>query len=424
MIRVAQTINSISWRSGGVSEVVRALSRALQSYPDMTVEVHSIADPHSAVDQSDWSEVSLKTHPPFGPRSLGLSYALTNSLLAADSDIVHVHALWQGQTISVRKLHALTGIPFVVSPHGMLDPWALRVSGWKKRIAGTLYENNHLRNAFCLHALCEAEINAIRSYGLTNPICLIPNGVHIPDLEIRDENSQEFYSADLAIGEGKNILLFLGRIHPKKGLVNAIKGWAKMRNREWQFVIAGWDENGHSSELQRLCDELEVPYMTTQFMESPDPGDSDIYSSGQRNTNTHTGPGNFASIVFTGSVFGAEKDSLLRRAKAFILPSFSEGLPVAVLEAWSYSLPVIMTDECNLPVGFTANAAVRIEPEVESIATAMNTLFSMTPRERESIGEAGRLLVIKRFSWPKIAQQMKDVYSWILGGSSPETIVH
>ena len=114
-----------------------------------------------------------------------------------------------------------------------------------------------------------------------------------------------------------------------------------------------------------------------------------------------------------------EKQELLRSADAFILPSLSEGLPMSVLEAWSYRLPVVMTPECNLSEGFATNAAIRIETAVESIAEGLETLFSMSESDLHAMGAKGRALVEERFTWQTIAAQMREVYDWMLGGGTP-----
>jgi poly(glycerol-phosphate) alpha-glucosyltransferase len=125
-----------------------------------------------------------------------------------------------------------------------------------------------------------------------------------------------------------------------------------------------------------------------------------------------------ASVIFTGPAFGDAKDALLRRADAFILPSFSEGLPMSVLEAWSYGLPVLMTEHCNIPEGFADNAAIRIGTDVESIAEGMRHLFRPPSSVLRSLGLNGRALVEERFTWPQVAAQMKEVYEWVLGGGA------
>jgi poly(glycerol-phosphate) alpha-glucosyltransferase len=276
-----------------------------------------------------------------------------------------------------------------VSPRGTLDPWALANSAWKKRLAGWLYENRHLRGAACLHALCEAEAAAIRAHGLHNPVCVIPNGVDLPG---STTGPRPGWEGDRVLG--RHVLLYLGRLHPKKNLISLLEAWAAAQRsasggREWRLVVAGWDQGGYEERLRWAATELEVE----------------------------------ESVHFAGPQFGEEKHATLCRADAFILPSLSEGLPVAVLEAWAYGLPVVMTPECNLTEGFQASAAIRIGTDAESLARGLAELFEMGESQLREMGKRGRRLVEERFSWPKIARQMKEVYEWVLGGGPrPECV--
>jgi poly(glycerol-phosphate) alpha-glucosyltransferase len=291
----------------------------------------------------------------------------------------------------------------------MLEPWALSNSAWKKKLAGILYENRMLRGAACLQANTEKELSDFRAYGLKNPVCIIPNGIDLPTEKPQTRSQRP----------EKKVLLFLGRLHPKKGLVNALKAWKQplhstsniqhSKSHEWQFVVAGWDQGGHEAELKRLCREIGVSEASVSV---------DHFLAGPPSS------GSPASVVFVGPAFGEQKDQLLRSASAFILPSFSEGLPMSVLEAWSYRLPVLMTDYCNLPEGFAAGAAIRIGTDVDSIAEGLRTIFESPISDLRSLGENGRQLVSDRFTWPQVAAQMKAVYEWILGGGAKPDFVN
>ena len=96
---------------------------------------------------------------------------------------------------------------------------------------------------------------------------------------------------------------------------------------------------------------------------------------------------------------------------------------MVVLEAWAYGLPVLMTSQCNLPEGFDADAAIRIDPEAQAIARGLEKLFSMSNSDRKAMGAKGRKLVGERFAWPQIAVDMKAVYEWVLGGGQPPSCV-
>jgi glycosyltransferase involved in cell wall biosynthesis len=376
-MRVGFLVSSVSRKAGGLFQSVRGLAKAVAS-TNANVRVFGIRDEQSAVDLQEWQPLSVQT---FRPRLRVWDYSneLVPAMLDADLDILSVHGLWKYCSVGSQRWHRQTGRPYVVNPHGMLEPWALRNAMWKKRVAALLYENQHLRGAACLRALSEAEAESIRSYGLRNPICVIPNGVDLPDL---CESNAKTQSAN------RKILLYLGRLHPKKNISNLIRAWNETFSSDgdhWVLAIAGWDQGGYESELKRIA-------------------------AG-------------TSVVFLGPQFGEDKSERYRACDAFILPSLSEGLPMAVLEAWAHGKPVLMTSECNLPEGFEANAALRIGTTPEEIGAGMRVLCKMSDSDRSQMGNRGRALVATRFSWPRVGEQMRDVYEWVLGaGAPPQTI--
>jgi poly(glycerol-phosphate) alpha-glucosyltransferase len=263
----------------------------------------------------------------------------------------------------------------------MLDPWAVRQSVWKKRLAWTFFERAHLQNAACIHALCAPEAAGIREFGLRNPMCVLPNGVELP--------SRSKQTIDRLPDRERRSVLFLSRLHPKKGLTELVKAWAlaqssSKRAAQWELIVAGTDRHGYQAELERLAAEL-----------------------GMENT-----------VRFVGPKFGLAKEEAYLAADAFILPSHSEGLPQAVLEAWAHGLPVLMTPSCNLPDGFAKGAALKVDANPPAIAEGLSQLFEMTDLERLAIGRHGRALVESRYTWPTVAAQMREVYDWILGGGA------
>jgi len=414
-MKVLEVTHSLTSQGGGVAIAIQSLGLALA---DRGVEVAFAALRDSGTSLPGWASFAPRFSQPAFPKKIVPSADLMDELKS--SDLLHSHGLWSAISLAVSSHGRRTRIPWIVSPHGMMDPWALANSRWKKRIAAVLSEDRHLRGAACIHALCQSESDSIRAYGLKNPIAIIPNGVGLPERQGVEGRVTSVES--LKKSECKT-LLFLGRLHPKKGLVQALKAWhstldARRSTPPWQFVIAGWDQGGHEAELKRLATELEIPWTDIRDIEPKVP--ISAFSSQLSGF----------SLLFTGAAFGEEKDALLRSADAFILPSLSEGLPMSVLEAWAYGLPVLMTPECNLPEGFAADAAVRIGAEdaknaesgklkAEScgnIEGGLHALFEMSDADRVAMGERGRRLVENRFTWPKIAAQMKEVYEWVLGG--------
>jgi len=318
---------------------------------------------------------------------LGVAPTLDRTLEDFDPDIVHLHGLWLYPSIATLRWRRRTGKPTVISPHGMLDQWALANSSWKKRLALASFERANLNCAACLHALNLSELESFRALGLRNPVAVIPNGVELSDLAGVGSDYGPLKADE------RRVLLFLGRIHPKKGLEETIAGWSEACSlapsiaKGWVLAIAGWDDGGHLRHLRRQVADLGLE------------------------DNVH----------FLGPVFGQDKADLLRRADAFILASYSEGLPMSVLEAWSFSLPVFMTKACNIPEGFETGSAAEISTNPGSIAETM--VHNLGTENFDKMGLAGQDLVKRRFTWDRVAQDLIAVYLWLVGqGDRPDCV--
>lgn len=321
------------------------------------------------------------------PSNLGVQLA------AHDPDVLHLHGLWSFLGPVVWRYARANRVPVVVSPHGMLDSWALG-QGWaRKRMALYLFEQRILRDAACLHALNPREHDAIRAFNTTTPIATIANGIGLVR-ETDGKNAGARVPSEFDV-DPRRMLLFLGRLHHKKGIAELLRAWALLRegaptlSRGWRVMVAGWDDGGHLDELRAVCAELQLA------------GD----------------------VTFPGAVYGERKAALLRAASAFVLPSHSEGMPVSVLEAWSYGIPVFMTDACNLPDGFTTGAAFRITTDPAALARVLANMLG----DREALqaaGAAGHALAAREFGWGKIAGQWSEVYDWVSGTRARPLVVH
>ena len=391
-MRVGFLVSSVSREAGGLFQSVRGLAKSV-ACAGASARVFGITDEHSAVDLQEWQPLSVQTFRP-QLRAWGYSNQLLPAMLGADLDILSTHGLWKYCSVASLRWHRRMARPYIVHPHGMLESWALRNARWKKRIAAPLYEDRHLRGATCLRALCEAEAQSIRSYGMRNAICVIPNGIDLPDLSETPALQAQ------AFAEDRKVLLYLGRLHPKKNLANLVRAWKQILNSHpsarasWVLAIAGWSQSGYEQKLKHLA------------------GDLDTAANPE-----------LAPIAFLGPLFGTDKNECYRACDAFIMPSLSEGLPMTVLEAWAYAKPVLMTPECNLPEGFGAGAALQIGTGPEEIAAGLKQVIEMSDDDRRAMGNRGRNLVATTFSWPRIGEQMRSVYEWMLGGGPlPEVI--
>jgi glycosyltransferase involved in cell wall biosynthesis len=192
-------------------------------------------------------------------------------------------------------------------------------------------------------------------------------------------------AAPIDLGSGRTLAkttaraLFLGRIHPKKGLDLLVSAWAKLSalTRHWQLVIAGPDEIGHREQIQAFANKLGVQ----------------------------------DQIVFTGSVTGQAKNRLLHSSDLFILSSLSEGFSMSLLEAMACRLPVIATRACNFPEISQAQAGWECESSVDSLVPSLQAALETPELERREIGGNGRRLVETRYSWPAVIQTLQQACS-------------
>ena len=256
MIKSAHLTASVSRKAGGLFDAVSRLVQS-QHAQGMDVKVFGLWDEFTDADLKTWNPVPVAAFKPSWPNVIGRSPEFLEELNAFAPDISHTHGLWLYPGVAAKNYSRKNNRPYLISPHGMLDPWALKNSRWKKLIAYSLFEREHLSGARCLRALCASEAQSIRRLQLKNDIAVIPNGIDLPmDSAPSAPPWKEF------VEPGKKVLLFLSRIHPKKGLVNLLKAWAKNRKpEEWVLAIAGWDQGGHELELKQLATELKLAWM-------------------------------------------------------------------------------------------------------------------------------------------------------------------
>ena len=202
--------------------------------------------------------------------------------------------------------------------------------------------------------------------------------------------------------------------------MNLLRAWDAVQKScpsnfsSWVLAIAGWDQGGHEAELQRLACELGIAWAAPPSIACPPP--TEAASSGAWLRAASCSAQRAPSLLFLGPQFGDAKAACYQHCDACVLPSLSEGLPVVILEAWAGAKPVLMTPECNLPDGFCADAARRIDTSPEGIASGLRALFQMNDAERQAMGQRGLTLVKEHFTWPKVGRQMRLVYEWVLGG--------
>lgn len=368
---------SIKNESGGVGAVVKDLySSYVDLYPKDNCRLLTIDEGLEKCDVSKIdTRISMHTFERNLMKSIGFSLGLLHEANNCDADLIHTHGMWMAVSLYQNIANRKKNIPFVISPHGMLDPWILNRSRFKKLVAKIFYENYSKKYCARYHALNAAEADSILKYNKNAKVEVIPNGVNI----------DYSYKPVISAYQEKDVfqLLYLGRIHSKKNVESLILSLLAVTKSEYEkkpflLNIVGW---GHSSDIQRINELIE---------QAPE------------------------RFCFHGPKFGREKNELYIKSDALVLPSFSEGLPMVVLEAWSFGLPVLMSKHCNLSYAFKDNCAFEVSTDTYKLRSDISRFMKLTSLERYSLALNAFNNVRSKYQWSVIAEDMKQLYLDVL----------
>jgi glycosyltransferase involved in cell wall biosynthesis len=274
----------------------------------------------------------------------------------------------------------------------MLDPVSFGQKAWKKRLGMVAFARRNLETAACVHVTAPLEARNVSRRIPGHPIAVIPNGVQVPVLDEADTKADvQWLESVCPEAQGRRIALFLGRLHPQKGLAELLNAWASVgRSREdWHLCIVGPDQLSHTDQLKRLAEQLGI--------------------RGQ--------------ISFPGPLDGEDKLRAYRAAELFVLPSPSENFGIVVAEALAAGTPAIATTGTPWSWLATHDCGWHVAPGTMGLRSGLEEALAMSPQELESKGRRGRELICERFTWEKIGQQMIRVYEWILGyREAPECV--
>ncbi len=301
--------------------------------------------------------------------------------MVQSASLVHIHGLWREHSSIAAKLCRRFAIPYVVSAHGMLEPWALNNGKWKKRLYLAAVEQKVLQGAAGLRALTKDEVSDYRNLGLRNPVEVLPNGIDLPN-----KTSPALFLEAYPHLTGKRLIVFLGRIHKKKGIDILCHAWAQISREfpEAHLVIAGPGEDQTLNDLIGLVRDLQMENR----------------------------------ITFTGMLRGELKWAALAASSVFVLPSHSEGFSVAIQEALGSGLPVIISTACHFPEILKVDCGWEIEPEKSQLTGVLIQALKADQETLSEMGARGRKLMANSFTWPKVGERAADIFEQWCGASS------
>lgn len=384
-MKVLHVVSSVFKNGGGTSEVVPKICSVQQKAGLQVVlacrDVGSLSD--TAI-QAQRDGVVLRLFrgmcSPLNKISFSWDMMRNFGKIVKDADVVHVHGGWLFSVWWGAHVARKYGKPYVVMPHGSLEPERLKISKWKKRIVGWLFDKRVYRHAAAVWVTADSEAESVRRYGVKCRVDVVPLGLEVEKYEAacRDTSLLERVGLDCH----RKIVLFFSRITWIKGLDMLAEAWSYIapNHKDWQLAIVGPDDyHGYrkvvEAEFARLC---------------PD-----------------------GSYAFTGPVYGDDKFAMLKSASLFVLPTRTENFSIAVEEALATGIPVVCTKGAPWRQLVDNGCGWWVDVSVDAIKSALEGAMSLSEDVLARMGKRGQAFVKSAFSWDSIAQCMVSSYRFI-----------
>lgn len=373
-----QIMASIADRSAGPTYSVSRLAQALAARGNHTSlytvdgqatdKVLNGVHIRSFKHDFEWAPIASK---------LGFSRGLKSALKTDGKNVVfHGHGLWRMANIYPGRIGSNSDAKLILSPRGMLGSAALAFSGLQKRLFWALAQKSVLERVFCFHATSQSEFEEIRAVGMLAPIAIIPNGIDVPE---------ELPANSIETSKEVRTVLYLGRIHPKKGIDRLIRAWATVSTAypDWRLRIIGPSELGHVDQLLRLVKSLGLE-----------------------------------RVSFEEATYGLQKIKAYREADLFVLPTLNENFGLVVAEALAEGTPVISTNGAPWSGLRNNGCGWYVGQGHEQIAKAMTAAMACSREELQRMGYRGHSWMRRDFSWETVAAKMEAVYEWGNGSAA------
>ncbi|MEW6585782.1 MAG: glycosyltransferase [Nitrospirota bacterium] len=371
-----------------MAKVVKDLSEA-QADQGNTVSIVTLLDEFTQKDKPENKNLSIFSCSARISNKFGYSLSLKHAIFARKdaTDIVHMHGLWMYPNWVAGATSRKYSIPYVMSPHGMLDARSQQMGRWKKKIARILFENKNIENTACLHACSELEAGQIRSYGYNGPIAVVSSGLTSQDMDIASRTSKDIrlFSRNPRL-TNKRKLLFFSRLHEQKGLQFLLEAWSSVRERvaDWHLVIAGRGDKNYETALKNAI-RLQ--------------GLSEV-------------------VTFLDPEKAESKWNIMKSADLLVLPSYSENFGLVIAEALACGVPVITTKGTPWKDLETDNCGWWLDVGREPLEHCLNKALILPDDQLVAMGQNGRRLIERKYLWEINAKHMLEVYRWAIGGGS------
>lgn len=392
-MKVLTFITSISLKGGGPSRSVPMLVKGLAEVGvDITLMTYWSDDMNTHA--LDGTSAKLKILRPNFSRSQMEEYIISEKF-----DVIQLQSMWDLRYHIVAKTARKHRIPYIITPRGMLEPWCLSQKKWKKKLAMALYQMKDIKRSACVFTTAEMEALHVRDLGVDVPMVVIPNGIET-----------DGYPCRISKDKVKKQILFLSRIHIKKGIELLIDAFDRIIKKnadmdDWTVAIVGNGEEGYIRELKRKVEDLNLR----------------------------------DKVKILAPVFGDAKVKLYQESSIFCLPSYSENFGMVIAEAMSCGVPCITTNGtpwqllngevstmgANLDIlGKNRKTGWCIDLNVDNLEKVLLEAMTMKTEALYEMGQKGNLLVQENFNYKSVARKVMQLYSWLLDGGQAPAFVY
>lgn len=358
-MKVIHFIAGIDKTEGGTTEYMRLLSSELKHHVELVIATRISSYP------IEMEGVKVKFFDTSIFRWLSLLNDFNLFLQSEKPDLVHINGIWSPQNWGFQKIAQELGIKVVVSPHGMLEPWIMANNSWKKKIGLFLYQKKAIQRAQYLHATAQMEADSIRALGFKKPISIIPNGIDLTDVK------------EIKLKYGTRKMVFLSRIHPKKGIELLIAAWRNSNTKDWTLQIAGNGDENYINNLIQSAQDLR-------------------------------------NVTFVDAKYGEDKWDFLRSADVMVLPTHSENFGIVIAEALAVGVPVITTQGTPWEDLQKYNCGWWIDLSVGNLEEIIKKATQTSTDDLLKMGNNGRKLVAEKYEIKVVTKNIVDLYKKLL----------
>lgn len=373
-MKVLTFVSSIDLSSGGPSRSVPMIVKGLAEL-GVDITLMTIRSENMNIHAIEGTTAKLKVLSPSFSRKEIAKYLSDERF-----ELIQIQSMWDLPYHKVMVEARKQGIPYIVTPRGMLEPWSLSQKKWKKKLAWWLYQRNDVQKSVCVFTTAKMEAEHVRELGITTYKSVIPNGIET-----------DSYPCKTSVDVVKKQVLFLSRVHVKKGIEILFDAWKRIHSEfaEWQLLVVG---NGEAEYIQSLENRVE-------------------------------NLGLKENIKILPPVFGNDKIQLYQESALFCLPSYSENFGMAIAEAMSCGTPVITTTNCPWNILNDTKTGWCIDLNVDNLERALREALSMNPTELYDMGQKASKLIYENFDYRNVTRKTLKLYEWLLnGGEKPEFV--